>query len=128
VARPTVWVIEGVLIYLPPPVRSALFRRLTDASAAGSRVSLDDAPLPELLRIQRLLRNSGVPAEEHVPGMFSMEQRDSSADELRSLGWTAEAVTADELRTRHDLPREEPGNPIGDLLGRCYVVAARRKG
>jgi methyltransferase (TIGR00027 family) len=127
-SRPTVWVIEGVLIYLPPSVRTTLFRQLTDASAPGSRISLDDAPLPELLRIQQVLRNSGVPTEEHVPGMFSLEQRDSSARELRSLGWTAEAITADELRARHGLPGEQPGNPIGELLGRCYVVAAQRKG
>lgn len=127
-SRPTVWVIEGILIYLPPPVRATLFRLLTDASAPGSRISLDDAPLPELLRIQQVLRNPGVPREEHVPGMFSLEQRDSSARQLQALGWTAEAVTADELRARHGLPQELPDNPIGELLGRCYVVAAQRDG
>ncbi|GID29916.1 SAM-dependent methyltransferase [Paractinoplanes brasiliensis] len=127
-SRPTVWVIEGVLIYLPPDVREALFRDITALSAAGSYLSLDDAPLEELRGVQRVLDAPGAARDEHSPAMFDMRPRAASAQLLQSLGWQAQAITADALRTRHGLPGESSGNPLASILGRCHVVSARYAG
>ena len=42
--RPTAWTAEGLLIYLPPEAQDLLFDRITELSAAGSRVATEHIP------------------------------------------------------------------------------------
>lgn len=39
--KPTVWSVEGLLPYLPDDAQALLFERITDLSAAGSRIGVD---------------------------------------------------------------------------------------
>jgi methyltransferase (TIGR00027 family) len=63
--RPTAWIAEGLLIYLPPEAQDLLFDRINELSAVGSRV-----------------------ATEHIPdiSMFSDERSQQIADRLKKFG------------------------------------------
>lgn len=43
-ARPTAWLAEGLLIYLPPPAQDELFDQITALSVAGSTIATEHAP------------------------------------------------------------------------------------
>lgn len=64
-ARPTAWIAEGLLIYLPPEAQDLLFDRIDELSAPGSRV-----------------------ATEHIPdiSMFSDERSQEIAEKLQAYG------------------------------------------
>lgn len=63
--RPTAWIAEGLLIYLPPDAQDLLFDRIDELSAPGSRV-----------------------ATEHIPdvSMFSDERSEQIKDRLKKYG------------------------------------------
>jgi len=44
VSRPTAWVAEGLLVYLPPEAQDALFDNITALSASGSRLATEFLP------------------------------------------------------------------------------------
>lgn len=68
-SRPTAWIAEGLLIYLPPEAQDLLFDRIDDLSAPGSRV-----------------------ATEHIPdvSMFSDERSREIAEKLQAYGQNIE--------------------------------------
>src|SRR6185295_3937730 len=63
--RPTAWIAEGLLIYLPPEAQDLLFDRIDELSAPGSRV-----------------------ATEHIPdtAMFSDERSERISERLKKYG------------------------------------------
>ncbi|KUI16790.1 SAM-dependent methyltransferase [Mycobacterium sp. GA-1285] len=67
--KPTAWIAEGLLIYLPPEAQDLLFDRIDEFSAPGSRV-----------------------ATEHIPdvSMFSDERSREIAERLRAYGQNIE--------------------------------------
>ena len=42
-ARPTAWLAEGLLMYLPADAQDRLFEQITALSAAGSRIAVETA-------------------------------------------------------------------------------------
>lgn len=64
-SRPTAWIAEGLLIYLPPEAQDLLFDRIDELSAPGSRLAC-----------------------EHIPdvSMFSDERSQEIAERLKTYG------------------------------------------
>jgi len=104
--RPTAWVAEGLLPYLPPDAQSALLSGIHDLAAPGSIVALDriagDPTAGD--RLQDLSERSGIDMESLLAG----GDGDDLAASLRARGWRAYEETTATLAARYGRDLSEP--------------------
>lgn len=95
--RPTAWIAEGLLIYLPAQAQDLLFDRIDQLSAPGSRV-----------------------ATEHIPdvGMFSDERSKLISDRLKQYGHDFEMSDL--------IYPEERSDVVDYLTGHGWNVTVRK--
>jgi methyltransferase (TIGR00027 family) len=129
--RPTAWLVEGLLPYLPADADRRLFAHLDGLSAGGSTLTVDHAPDTE-----GLMRGGGLDRVRDVAvDMSSIVHADPRPDRaawLAGHGWTvtdepAVAVAARYGRVLVDPRiRDVPGGamPIGDYLS---LLSAHRR-
>lgn len=124
---PTVWLVEGLLFYLPPAAETALIDTVDRLSAPGSALAYEvklekdlmayrDSPLYTSTR-----RELGI----DLLNLFSREPRPDSAARLRDRGWTASVHTPFDFTHRHGrgpLPEENDA-----LAGNRWVFADRTR-
>jgi methyltransferase (TIGR00027 family) len=103
--RPTAWIAEGLLGYLPHDAQDRLLDHITALSAEGSRFAADAVPkLPQSeqahfrQRIQALIqswRNHGFDVD--LTDMVFLGERNDVAKYLNACGWESGCVTTSEL-------------------------------
>ncbi|OBA86503.1 SAM-dependent methyltransferase [Mycobacteriaceae bacterium 1482268.1] len=95
--RPTAWIAEGLLIYLPAQAQDLLFDRIDELSAPGSRV-----------------------ATEHIPdvSMFSDERSQLISERLKQYGH--------DFEMRDLIYHEERSDVIDYLTGHGWDITARK--
>jgi methyltransferase (TIGR00027 family) len=105
--RPTAWLAEGLLMYLPADAQDRLFTLITELSAPGSRiaaeavgVSSDERRAQMQERFDTIANELGIVREIDVQElMYNDPDRADVAEWLNAHGWRASAVTAqDEMR------------------------------
>jgi methyltransferase (TIGR00027 family) len=102
--RPTAWIAEGLLIYLPPDAQDRLFDHITALSPAGSRLATEFMPAmaaftdppaegdePGADRWQRL------GFHDNLAGLVYVGERSHVIDYLRRLGWQVSGSGVEEL-------------------------------
>ena len=106
-AAPTVWIAEGLLIYLPEDAVELLLARISAQSAPGSRMGLT-------LGSRGVIERFGADA---APGsaasMWVSEMPDDPVNWLSGHGWEAEAHTLREPRGRLRPPDQHPAATRG---------------
>jgi methyltransferase (TIGR00027 family) len=129
--KPSVWIAEGLLLYLPATAQSQLFTGIDALVASGSHVAVEDsAPMPSdhfaaALEEERAAVAAGdqrvffqlVYNEQHAPAEHWFGER----------GWTAVATPlADYLR---EVGRPVPDMDIeaGTMVARCALVSAVKR-
>jgi methyltransferase (TIGR00027 family) len=103
-ARPTAWIAEGLLIYLPPDAQDRLFDHITALSTAGSRLATEFMPAmdaftdppadgdePGADRWRRL------GFHDNLAGLVYVGERSHVIDYLRRLGWQVSGSGIEEL-------------------------------
>ena len=95
--RPTAWIAEGLLIYLPAAAQDLLFDRINELSAPGSRF-----------------------ATEHIPdvSMFSDERSQLISDRLKQHGH--------DFEMRDLIYHEKRSDVVGYLKGHGWDITVRR--
>jgi methyltransferase (TIGR00027 family) len=102
--RPTAWIAEGLLIYLPPDAQDRLFDHITALSPAGSRLATEFMPAmdaftdppadgdePGADRWRRL------GFHDNLAGLVYVGERSHVIDYLRRLGWQVSGRGIEEL-------------------------------
>ena len=102
--RPTAWIAEGLLIYLPPDAQDRLFDHITALSPAGSRLATEFMPAMDAF--------TDPPAEgdepgadrwrrlgfhDNLAGLVYVGERSHVIDYLRRLGWQVSGSGVEEL-------------------------------
>jgi len=103
-AKPTAWIAEGLLIYLPPDAQDRLFDHISELSAAGSRLATEfmpsmeaftDAPPdtddPDEDRWRRL------GFQDDLAGLVYTGERSHVIDYLTGLGWEVSGSLVQDL-------------------------------
>jgi methyltransferase (TIGR00027 family) len=119
-SAPSVWSIEGLLMYLPAAAQDLLFDRIQELAAPGSRVAVEglgpEFAVPELRaqrrermdRVRELMANAGSPLEVPLTDeLWYFEERDDVGDWLRRHGWAVTATPSDELMASYGRPSPE---------------------
>ena len=105
--RPTAWIAEGLLGYLPPEAQDRLMDNITALSAKGSRLAVEaipDRPERDTERAREMMRRSTERWREHGFELdweelgFEGERKDV-ADYLDELGWRSVGTPMSQLLT-----------------------------
>ena len=107
-SRPTVWLAEGLLMYLPAEAQDRLFALITELSAPGSRIAAeavgvrsDERRAQMQERFAKIADQLGIEREIDVQElMYNDPDRANVADWLNAHGWRAEAVTSQDAMRR----------------------------
>ena len=105
--RPTAWLAEGLLMYLPAEAQDRLFEQITELSAPGSRVSAEAvrhhdeqrrARMRE--RWEKMATNLGIDRNVDIQELtYNDPGRSDVTDWLNAHGWVASGtVSTDEMR------------------------------
>lgn len=126
-AKPTAWIAEGLLIYLPPQAQDRLFDNLTELSASGSRMATEFVPDMKVFLGDRV-RHIADRMQDYGAGLdvvdlvYHGERRDV-VDYLGRLGWETFTQTSREILEANgfDFPDDTAAAPYGNAT---YVAAA----
>ena len=89
--RPTAWIAEGLLIYLPPEAQDRLLDAVTELSAPGSRLAtehMDAQALTGDWAKAMTERGRRLGSTIDLTELFYTGTRNSAADHLRAQGWS----------------------------------------
>ncbi|HZU49310.1 MAG TPA: class I SAM-dependent methyltransferase [Mycobacterium sp.] len=126
----TAWSVEGVLPYLTGAAQDALFERIHELSAAGSRVGigalgsrLDQAQLSALEATHPGVNMSG---EVDFSALTYGEDKTNPADWLADHGWAVDPVRSNpELQAAYGRTPAEVDLRIDSIMHSQYITAKR---
>jgi methyltransferase (TIGR00027 family) len=103
--RPTAWIAEGLLGYLPPEAQDRLLDNITALSAAGSRLATEAVPnLADVNadEIREVMRKATAKWQKHgfeldFADLGYQGERNDVADYLDGLGWQSTGARMSEL-------------------------------
>jgi methyltransferase (TIGR00027 family) len=97
--EPTLWLVEGLLLYLPAEARDRLLGRLRDLSAPGSRAGIEDlgGAIAATPVYAEWARRYGLP----YPDLAAAEPPGPAVDTMTGAGWTTQQVTVPWLAAAH---------------------------
>jgi methyltransferase (TIGR00027 family) len=128
-ARPTAWIAEGLLIYLPPQAQDLLFDRINELSAPGSRVATEHIPDLTMFsdersqQISERMKRYGSDIE--IQDLIYHGERSHVIEYLTAHGWDVTAQTMREAYAANGF--EFPDNEtIGFFSNLSYVSAVKR--
>lgn len=127
--KPTAWIAEGLLIYLPPDAQDLLFDRIDELSAPGSRVATEHIPdvtmfsdeRSEKIRERMKVYGNGIEMKD----LIYHGERNHVIEYLTGHGWDVSAMTMQEgyAANGFELPQNET---IGFFSEMSYVSAVKR--
>ncbi|MCV7225760.1 SAM-dependent methyltransferase [Mycolicibacterium komossense] len=106
-SKPTAWLAEGLLMYLPSEAQDRLFENVTALSAPGSRIAAetagkhaDDRREEMRKRFERISKELGIDKVMDIQNLtYNDPDRTNLAEWLNRLGWHAtELKSQDEMR------------------------------
>lgn len=132
-ARPTAWLAEGLLMYLPAEAQDRLFEQITELSAPGSRISAEavrhhDEERRQQMRErwEKLTDDMGIERTVDIADLtYNDEHRADLADWLNTHGWSATGTPSTDEMRRLGRWTEVPSQADQDGYS-TFVVAERR--
>lgn len=132
-ARPTAWLAEGLLMYLPSDAQDRLFEQITALSALGSRIAAETAGRRSerrreemRARFDRVAGQLGMPRNIDLAElMYDDPDRAELTGWLQAAGWSATGVPARDEMQRLDRWLNVSLTDDDDALS-WFVVAQRR--
>jgi methyltransferase (TIGR00027 family) len=135
--KPSVWSIEGLLMYLPAAAQELLFDRIQELAAPGSHVAVEglgpEFAVPELRdqrrarmdRVRELMEESGSPIEvPKTDELWYFEEREDVGDWLRRHNWDVTATPSDELMASYG--RSSPEG-LEEASPTHWFISARKR-
>lgn len=128
--RPTAWIAEGLMGYLPPEAQDRLLDQISELSAPGSRVAVEAVPSQQQADQEEMRERMQASTDQWREHGFDLEfselvffgERAVVADYLNSRGWTAHGTPANDLLRRYGLPPVDAEQGFGDV---SYVSATK---
>ncbi|WP_019358227.1 SAM-dependent methyltransferase [Streptomyces sp. AA1529] len=119
-SRPTAWLAEGLLPYLPPDAEERLFKEIDRLSAPGSRLAVEYILDVGAELSDELLRDGGSELGVDLPALLPEGERRGLAEQLSSLGWEHESRSAHESARRHGRPLD-PAPPSAEKIRHVFA-------
>ncbi len=130
-AKPSAWIAEGLLIYLPAAAEEQLFTGINTLAAAASHVAVEDgAPLPpdDFAAAVEEERAAVAEGDRRVFFQLVYNERHAPADHwFDEHGWTAEATPLPDYLRKVGRPVPGPDQEAGPMIARNTLVRGIKK-
>ena len=127
-ARPSAWIIEGLLIYLPATAQQELFTGIDALAGPGSHIAVEDgAPMPqdEFTAAIEDERAANARGEGRLFFQLIYNEQFAPADQwLSEQGWTANATPLADYLREAGRPVPGPGTEAGPMIARNTLISA----
>lgn len=122
---PTAWLAEGLLIYLPPEAEERLFANITELSAPGSVLEVEDAGAhcASFFADDEQLSNAGQLLGVNMRDIMHLENRGDFTQNLRSGGWLVDDQPVTAVEGLYD--RHVGGDQMRGIMEHARMVQAR---
>lgn len=115
-AKPTTWIVEGLLPYLSAAAQALSLATLADLSSKGSRCVLERAvPLPHSPELESRLEAFSVTTGLPMSELLARANPPDPAELLQGYGWTAELHSVDQVAAQYGRTLQVPGSPWGEM-------------
>ncbi len=131
-AKPSAWIAEGLLIYLPASAQEQLFTGVDSLAAPGSHVAVEDgAPdRPRRVLLTQLEEERAAAAEgDRTAPFFQLvynEQHAPATEWFGQRGWTAVSTPLADYLREVGRPVPAPDTEAGPMIARNTLVSALR--
>ena len=117
--RPTAWIAEGLLVYLPPDAQDRLLDNVTALSAPGSRLATEHMDMTSMPadwteKLDERSRRAG--SDIKLSELFYSGDRNTAREHLSSHGWQVSTISTAEAFAANgfEVPDDELIRFIGD--------------
>ncbi len=129
--RPTVWIAEGLLGYLPPEAQDRLLDNITGCSAGGSRLASEAVPSLSAARIEEMretMHKASAKWRDHgldldFADLGYVGERNDVAAYLDRLGWHSVGTPMSELLADNGLPAIPQTNDSVSVADTVYYTS-----
>ncbi|MDV3127523.1 class I SAM-dependent methyltransferase [Mycobacterium sp. 21AC1] len=129
-AKPTAWIAEGLLGYLPPDAQDRLLDQITELSAPGSRVGVEGVPSTSDLDQDTMRAKMQDFSDRWRAHGFDLDfselvflgDRAEVTTYLEGHGWRTNSIASNDLLIRTGLPPVEDDAQIASVV---YISAER---
>jgi methyltransferase (TIGR00027 family) len=130
-AKPSAWIAEGLLIYLPAGAQEQLFTGIDSLAGHGSHVAVEDgAPLkPDEFEAKVEEERAAIASGEEQRPFFQLvynEQHARAAEWFDQRGWTAVGTPLTDYLREVGRPVPGPETEAGPMIVRITLVSAVR--
>ena len=130
-AKPSAWIAEGLLIYLPAGAQEQLFTGIDSLAGHGSHVAVEDGtPLkPDEFEAKVEQERAAIASGEEQRPFFQLvynEQHARAADWFDQRGWTAVGTPLTDYLREAGRPVPGPETEAGPMIARITLVSAVR--
>lgn len=114
-SRPTAWLAEGLLPYLPEDAETRLLAAVHELSAPGSRIAIEHIRASQSLldgadeRAAQLGKRFGIDMKDLL---FDTAERSDPDEQLTDLGWQPTVHAGDELATEYGRRLDDDGQSL----------------
>jgi methyltransferase (TIGR00027 family) len=126
--KPSAWIAEGLLIYLPAGAQHQLFTGIDALASPGSFVAVEEAaPMPDEV-FEAKVEEERTGGDDRGP-FFQLvynEQHAPAAEWFGERGWTAVATPLADYLREHGRPVPAPDSEAGWMVESCSLVTAKK--
>ncbi|KAA8969641.1 class I SAM-dependent methyltransferase [Mycobacterium sp.] len=127
-ARPSAWIAEGLLIYLPAVAQEELFVGIDSLSCPGSHAAIEDgAPMPpdEFVAAVEAERAANAAGDPRMFFQLVYNEQCAPAEQwFAAHGWTAVATPLGDYLRELGRPVPGPDSEAGPMIARNTLVSA----
>lgn len=126
-SRPSAWLVEGLLIYLPAAAQGELFTGIHDLAAPGSHVGVDDGkPFSKELYEAARERERASDDGAHFFTLIYNEQHAPAIDWFTDHGWQGTAVGLSDYLQQIARTAPGPDSEAGPMFANISLVSATK--
>jgi methyltransferase (TIGR00027 family) len=126
-AKPSAWIAEGLLIYLPAAAQEQLFTGIHSLSCPASHVAVEDgAPLPEDDFEEKLEEERADTGQRAFFQLVYNERHAPATEWFSQRGWTAVGTPLADYLREVGRPVPAPDTEAGPMVARNTLVSAFR--
>ena len=127
-AKPSAWIAEGLLIYLPGSAQQQLFTGIDTLAAPGSHLAVEESVPMDAAAFEAAREHERTSGEEDT--FFSLvynEQHQPAARFFGNRGWRADATPLTDYLSALGRPVPAPDTEAGSMTGTISLVSATKR-
>ncbi|OBG12040.1 SAM-dependent methyltransferase [Mycolicibacterium celeriflavum] len=128
-AKPSAWIAEGLLIYLPAAAQRQLFTGIDAMAAAGSHAAVEEAaPMDAAAFEAKKAEEQAAGGDDTFFNLVYNEQREPAADWFGARGWRAETTPLPDWLRTNGRPVPADDSEAATMVGTISLVSAVKTG